>query len=167
MKHRPTAPRNSSRCRLAIKQTGINTFRVWLGRGGIERQGNPWDPWAIATQGGDDTFRSADRPVHFWIDIRRKDGKPQTIYFPAVPPTKFTAGSLKLAATADSGLPVQYYVVSGPVEVADDGIVTFLPIPPRTAYPIKVSIGAYQWGRGIDPKVASAEPVVREFKIDR
>ena len=151
----------------AIRQTGDDTFRVWLGRGGIERQGNPWDTWAIATQGGDDHYRAADRPVHFWIPIRRKDGKPQAIIFPDV--SSVTAGTttVKLNATADSGLPVQYYVVSGPAEVSDDGVVTIQPIPPNAKFPVKVTIGAFQWGRGVDPKVASAEPVVKEFEITR
>ena len=40
-----------------------------------------------------------------------------------------------------------------------------LPIPPRTKFPIKVTVGAFQWGRGIDPKIASAEPVIRAFEI--
>ena len=150
----------------AIKQTGPDTFRVWLGRGGIERQGNPWDPWAIATQPGDDSYRSADRPVHFVIPIRRKDGAPQHITFPDVPAVPAGTAQIKLNATADSGLPVQYYVVSGPVDVADDGTATFLPVPPKAKYPLKVMIGAYQWGRGIEPKVASAEPVVKEFVIN-
>jgi hypothetical protein len=149
----------------AIKQTGPDTFKVWLGRGGIERQGNPWDPWAIAAQGGDDTYRSADRPVHFWIPIRRKDGKPQQIAFPDVPTAAAGSGPIKLHAVADSGLPVQYYVVSGPVDVAEDGTVTLLPIPPNAKYPVAVMIGAFQWGRGLDPKFSSAEPVVKEFSI--
>jgi hypothetical protein len=151
----------------AIKQTGPDTFRVWLGRGGIERQGNPWDPWVIATSGGDDTYRTTDRPVHFRIPIKRKDGTPQHIRFPDVPAVAAGSRQIKLSATSDSRLTVQYYVISGPVDVSDDGMLTFLPIPPRAKYPVKVMIGAYQWGRGLDPKIASADPVVKEFVINR
>ena len=150
----------------AIKQTGIDTFRVWLGRGSIERQGNPWDPWIIATSPGDDTYRSADRPYHVDIDIRRKDGKPQAITFPTIANVAADTHTLQLHATADSGLPVQYFVISGPADVADDGTVTLLPIPPRTRFPAKVTIGAFQWGRGTDPKVASAAVVMRDFSIN-
>jgi hypothetical protein len=152
----------------ALKQVGPDTFRVWLGRGSIERQGPPWDPWVIATYPGDDQYRSADRPIHFWIDIKRKDGQQQSIEFPAI--ANIPAGStsqITLNAKASSGLPVQYFVVSGPAEVADDGTLKLLPIPPSAEYPVKVIVGAYQWGRGVEPKFASADPVIREFLIDK
>lgn len=151
----------------ALKQVGPDTFRVWLGRGGIERQGDPWDPWVIVTEPGDDTYRSADRPIHFWIDIKRKDGKPQKITFLPINDVHQGDQPFKLRATADSGLPVQYYVVSGPVDVADDGTVTLLSVPPASKFPVKATIGAYQWGHGIEPKVASADPVIQEFSIQK
>ncbi|MGN6504303.1 MAG: hypothetical protein ACTHM6_01950, partial [Tepidisphaeraceae bacterium] len=151
----------------ALKQTGPDTFRVWLGRGGIERQGNPWDPWVIATSPGDATYRSADRPIHFWVPIKRKDGKPQSIHFPKVPDLKAGATAVTLHATADSGLPVQYFIDSGPAEVDEKGTLTLQPIPPRAKYPVTVRVGAYQWGRGLDPKIASAEPVYQEILLQR
>ena len=150
----------------AIKQTGIDTFRVWLGRGGIERQGNPWDPWAIATTPGDEKFRAADRPVHFLVDISRKEGQPQTINFPPIEDVHRANATVPLSATASSNLPVQYYVVSGPAEVAaDDAMLTLLPIPVRAKLPMRISVGAFQWGRGVEPKVASAQTVINEFSI--
>ncbi|MDB5328299.1 MAG: hypothetical protein JWM57_3868 [Phycisphaerales bacterium] len=152
----------------AIKQTGTDTFRVWLGRGGVERQGNPWDPWAIAVQPGDDLYRSADRPVHFIVLIRRKDGTAQTIDFPKPADISANVVTVSLHAAASSNLPVQYFVVSGPAEVSDDGTsLKLLPIPPRAKLPIEVRVGAFQWGRGVDPKVASAEPVEQTFTITK
>jgi len=151
----------------ALKQVGPDTFRVWLTRGGIERQGNPWDPWIIATAPGDAEYRSADRPLHVWIDIRRKDGKPQTIEFPLMADQPADTKSLKLEATASSGLPVQYFVISGPVEIGGNDTLTFLPIPPRAKFPIRVLVGAYQWGRATGDKFASAGPVTCQFFITK
>jgi hypothetical protein len=151
----------------ALKQVGPDTFQVWLGRGGVERQGPPWDPWVIATNPGDDMYRSADRPIHFWIDIKRKDGSPQQIDFPKIPLQTTNTKSLQLKAKATSGLPVQYFVVSGPVEIKDDNTLEFLPIPPRARFPVKVEIGAFQWGKGTGEKIQSTGPVTRDFLIDR
>ncbi len=146
----------------ALKQVGPDTFRVWLERGGVERQGNPWDPWIIATNPGDDMYRSTDRPIHILIDIKRKDGQPQTIDFPPIDPK-----TLQLKATASSGLPVQYFVVSGPVQINDDGMLQLLPIPPRTKFPVHVQIGAFQWGRGGSNAIQSAGPMVQEFLLEK
>jgi hypothetical protein len=48
----------------------------------------------------------------------------------------------KLKATGDSGLPVQFFVVSGPVELKGDDSLELLPIPPRSKFPVRVIIGA-------------------------
>ena len=146
----------------ALKQVGPDTFRVWLGRGGVERQGNPWDPWIIATNPGDETYRSTDRPIHVLIDIKRKDGQPQTIDFPPI-----DAKSLQLKATASSGLPVQYFVDCGPVQIKDDDTLQLLPIPPRAKFPVHVRIGAFQWGRSGSNAIQSAGPQVQEFLIEK
>jgi len=149
----------------ALRQVGPDTFRVWLTRGGIERQGNPWDPWIIATSPGDAVYRSADRPLHVWIDIRRKGGQPQTIVFPQIADQAADIKSLKLEATASSGLAVQYFVVSGPVEIDGDDALAFLPIPPRAKFPLKVTVVAWQYGRGGTSPVQTAEPVERSFNL--
>jgi hypothetical protein len=150
----------------ALKQTSVNTFRVWLDRGGVERQSAPWEPWIMAWQPGDDEFRRADRPGHPWVYVVNKNGRPQALDFPKIENQKPGAKTLKLKAASDSGLPVQFFVVSGPVELKDDDTLTFLPIPPRAKFPVRVMVGAYQWGRAIEPKVQSAGPVFREFFIE-
>ena len=64
-------------------------------------------------------YESSSQPPYLErIPIRRKDGKPQAITFPDVPSVTAGTASIKLHAIADSGLPVQYYMVSGPAEVA-------------------------------------------------
>jgi hypothetical protein len=158
----------------AIKQTGTDTFRVWLTRGGLQRQGNPWDPWIIATHPGDNEYRSTERALLVQIPVRHKGPAKkdtyQTIDFPAIPNQRADATELKLPATASSGLPVQFFVVSGPADVSDDGVLRFSPIPPNTRFPVKVIVGAYQWGRRQTEKVTyvpSATPVYQEFLIEK
>jgi hypothetical protein len=51
--------------------------------------------------------------------------------------------------------------------VADDGTLTFTPIPPRAKFPVKVTVVAWQFGRGIEPKLKTAEPVERSFLLTR
>ncbi len=74
---------------------------------------------------------------------------------------------LKLKATSDSGLPVQFFVVSGPVEWKGDDSLELLPIPPCSKFPVRVIIGAYQWGRTVEPKLQSARPVFQDFFIEK
>ncbi len=149
-----------------LRQTGSDTFQVALDRGGVARQGPPWEPRVMAFQPGDAEFRPADRPAHTWIPMRLTEGQPQTISFPAIPDQKMHAGAVKLGAVADSGLPVQYFVVSGPVEIFGDTL-KFTAIPPRAKFPVRVIVSAFQWGRGGEPKIQSAGPVERSFFLVR
>jgi hypothetical protein len=41
----------------------------------------------------------------------------------------------------------------------------FTPVPPRSRLPIKVTVVAWQWGRSIEPKLKTAEPVQRSFNL--
>jgi len=162
----PTAPVQFRVSSGALKQTGTNSFQVWLGRGGVTRQGPPWEPWVLAFQPGDTSYRPTDRPAHIWIDVINKQGKPQNITFDKISDQSIRTKSVELHATSDSGLPVQYFVISGPVEL-DGGKLTLQQIPPRSKFPVRVIVGAFQWGRGLDPMVQSAGPVMREFYIKR
>jgi hypothetical protein len=152
----------------AIKQTGPDAFRVWMHRGGLAQQGSPWEPTIMAYSDGDSQYRRADRPGHPWLYTINGDGVSQTVSFSAIADVRATARSITLHATASSGLPVQFYVVSGPVALADDNVtLTFLPIPPRSKYPVRVIVAAYQWGRPVDPKIQNAPLTYQEFHILR
>lgn len=157
-----------------LKQIGPDTFRVWVHRGGYIQQGSPWDPFVIAYDEGDSTYRRADRPGHPVITLMNQDGttlkpgQPQTIDFPKIDDQVVGTKSVDLKATASSALPVQYWVLSGPAELSDDDTkLEFLPIPPRSRFPVRVIVGAYQWGRRQPPQVESALPVTQEFFIKK
>jgi hypothetical protein len=150
-----------------LEQVGKDLFRVGLHRGSILKQGNPWEPWIMAYSEGDREFRRANRPIHVWISLVNKAGEPQTLEFPPIPDQ--LGGALRpitLTAKATSGLPAQYFVVSGPVTLEGDTL-QFDRIPPRTKFPMRVMVTAFQWGRATDPKIQSAGPVTRELFIRR
>ncbi|MCW3062635.1 MAG: hypothetical protein JWQ02_4456 [Capsulimonas sp.] len=152
----------------ALKQTGPDTFQIWMRRGGLIQQGSPWEPWIMAYQNGNAEYRRADRPGHAWLNTINRDGAMQIIDFARIGDQKAGAKSIHLNATSDAGLPVQLYVISGPVRLRDDNrTLEFLPIPPRSKFPVHVVLGAYQWGRTVEPKVQTAGPVTQEFWISR
>jgi hypothetical protein len=39
------------------------------------------------------------------------------------------------------------------------------PVPPRTKFPLKITVVAWQFGRGTEPKLQAAEPVERTFHL--
>ncbi len=50
---------------------------------------------------------------------------------------------------------------------ADNQTLRFLPISPHAHFPLRVIVGAYQWGRITGAKVQSADPVYQEFFIKK
>ena len=95
-----------------------------------------------------------------------KSGKAQAITFPPI--GKFTArrGPVRLAAKSDAGLPVEYYVAYGPAEIVD-GKLAIAELPSRAAFPIAVKVVAWQFGRGVEPKVQTAPPVEQTIQIEK
>jgi len=92
-------------------------------------------------------------------------GAENAITFP-VPADVSDRRPIKLSATASSGLPVAYYVDSGPA-VIEGNTLTFTPIPPRSKFPVEVRVVAWQWGRAGASPVKSAEPVYITFHITK
>ena len=70
--------------------------------------------------------------------------------------------SLSLSAQSDSGLPVGFYVESGPAYVEGNQLI-FTPIPPKATYPVEVTVVAWQYGRKQPTAIQTAEPVRRTF----
>jgi hypothetical protein len=56
-------------------------------------------------------------------------------------------------------------VVAGPAVVVGTELV-FTEVPVKSAYPIKVTVVAYQWGRVSEPAYQSAEPVEQTFLLE-
>ena len=146
----------------ALLQTGPDTFMMGARSGGLTRQGQPWEPWIMAYEPGDAVYRSADRPAHILIDIRNKVGNSQTLKFEKLSDVTAEVTTVPLSAQASSGLPVQFYVESGPA-IVEGNILRILSVPPRSHYPIKIIVSAYQWGRVGAQPVQSVGPETQEF----
>jgi hypothetical protein len=112
---------------------------------------------------GTEQFAPVVQPAH--IELKpNKDGTPQKSRSLAIPNQQVGGTSLKLNATADSGLPVRYFVNQGPARIQGDELI-LTPVPPRTKFPIKISVVAWQWGRSTEPAVKTAASVERTFYL--
>lgn len=117
---------------------------------------------AVIQEGSQDV-RYALQPLAVNL-VENKEGNPQTITFDPIPDVKEGTGSVSLTAKSDSGLPVSFYVESGPATVKDH-VLTLTKVPPGAAYPVAVTVAAWQWGRNADPKVRTAPIVKQTFHI--
>ena len=139
-----------------VVQTGNNTFRMQFNRGSVGGA-----IWIQEEQKGDGQYR---RAVQIPIPAKLTAGIEQTIHFAGITDQKAGIEEIELNATADSGLPVAYYVVAGPGVIIGNKL-KFTKIPVRSKYPVKVTIVAYQWGRMTEPLFQSAEPVTIVFNL--
>jgi hypothetical protein len=140
-----------------VEPLGHNKFRIALDR-----------TWPMATylavrHPGTDTIRAVVQPAQLSRE-GHSEGAPQKITFDKIPDVKAGAKSIPLVAKSDAGLPVKFFVVVGPAIVEGDKLV-FTKIPPRTKLPVTVTVAAWQWGRGTEPKVKTAEIVKQTFQI--
>lgn len=117
-----------------------------------------------ATHPGDADYKPAVQQAHLFVPARNTQGAEQHISFPKIPDQKAGVKSLPLGAASDANLPVYYFVREGPAEM-EGNVLKFTPIPPRAKFPVKVTVVAWQYGRGAEPKLKTAEPVERSFFI--
>jgi hypothetical protein len=162
-------PITVSRITGPVRQTGPDTWALSFNRVGFNNGRRSNDVWLLASHPGDATHQSAVQQANLKFPLRNTAGAAQHIRFPAladVPARGLRRRTQALAATSDAGLPVQYYVQEGPAEVRGSTLI-FTPLPPRTRYPVKVVVVAWQYGRSAAPQVQTAEPVTQTFYIRR
>jgi hypothetical protein len=140
-----------------VEPLGNNRFRVAIDR--------TWpSPLYLAVrQPGTDSVRGCVQPGQIARGMNT-EGAPQKITFPSIEDVRAGIASVQLKATADSGLPVRYFVEVGPATIDGDRLV-FTPIPPKARYPITVVVGAWQWGRWTQPRIKRADIVKQTFRI--
>ena len=154
----------------ALRQVGPDTFQMCVDRGDIIRQSLPWDNFIIAYNRGDANYRSVDRPIHVNVPIVNVTGSAQTITFPTIPNQVATnLTNITLQATASSGLPVQYWMNCGPYlftngTVADSNMVPQT-LSARATFPMRVMVGAYQWGTRAGTQYAHSPDTYQTFWI--
>jgi hypothetical protein len=142
---------------------GGNRFRLALDRTADLRAGHEQNPLFLVSHPGNEEYRLSVNPASVHIPFN-KGGKPQTITFDAIPDLKPEVKEIELKASADSGLPVRFYVKAGPATVEGNQL-RIAEIPARTKQPIKVTVVAWQWGRAAEPAIQSAPVVERTFQI--
>lgn len=140
-----------------VEPLGNNHFRLALDRTW------PSPIYVAVRQRGADTIRAVVQPGQISRD-NQSDGVAQKITFAPIPDVKAGTASIPLVAKSDAGLPVSFFVVVGPA-VVKDGRLVFTRIPPRAKFPLTVTVGAWQWGRGTEPKVKTAEIVRQTFHL--
>jgi hypothetical protein len=145
-----------------IIQTGPYTFAFALSResgsdGWIEEEANQTAEYRKAVQPGKITLNGISA------------GLPQHILFDEIAPRKATRAPIMLHASSDAGLPVRFYVVSGPAWIEGDRL-TIAEFPLGGASQIPIIVTAYQTGRaanGNQPAVQRADPVTQQFLCSR
>lgn len=141
-----------------------STFRVRFDRGTFDNPRRGREIWLVAEHAGDGRFKGSVQQLLVELPFRNTTGRRQAILFPSLPDIRTGGEPPRLEARSDCGLPVSYFVREGPAEVVD-GQLRLTPIPPRSRFPIRVSVVAWQYG--LCDSVQSAQPVERIFYIHR
>ena len=145
-----------------VQKVNDTTFTVCFYRMGMYNKRRTGDICLLASNDGDSRYKSTVQELSFRIPYRNTEGKRQHILFPGIEDVKKGVEEIILQATSDCGLPVSYYVKEGPAEIEGNKLI-FTQIPPRSKFPLKVTVVAWQYG--LAGKVQTAEPVERSFFI--
>lgn len=118
--------------------------------------------YVAARQTGTASIRGSVQPCAVKF-VKNTAGAAQKITFDPIADVTNGTASLRLSATSDAGLPVRFFVRAGPAKIVGEELV-FTPVPPRSKFPVTVTIAAWQWGRATAPPVQTAV-VEREILI--
>ena len=163
-KEHSTHPIRMSRICGPVEVVNDTTFTVRFYRMGLDNPKRTGGICLMASVKQDHKYRSAVQQVEIRIPYRNKEVISQRIIFPKLSDVKASVKKISLNGTADSGLPVYYYVKEGPAEIKGDKLV-LTKIPPRAKFPVKVTVVAWQYGCSGEPKVQTAEAVEQSFYI--
>lgn len=141
-----------------VEKLNSTTFALRFDRLGLDNAMRSGEIWLQIEHPGDSHYKRAVQQALMRIPIRNTTGLAQTIEFDPI------ASDLKLHARSSSGEKVRFYVREGPAEIVD-GSLRLSPIPPRAKKPFEVTVVAWQWGRSLEPKLQTAQPVSRTFVI--
>jgi hypothetical protein len=116
---------------------------------------------------GDDEYRCAIQPSKVMIPMKNTNGISQKINFPKMNDITEDVRTIQLQATVDSPQKPEYYVKAGPAIIVCDSILKITSIPPKSKFPVKITVVACQWGRTIDPLYQTAREVKQTFYIQK
>jgi hypothetical protein len=147
-----------------VEQLAPDTFRVAFNRTFSTTDKRDHDIWFLAHHPGDRNFKGAVQQALLRVP-RFTEGASQVIAFPVIPNQKRGTEPIRLEASSDAGEPVGYYVREGPA-VVRDGMLHLTPLPPRAKLPLKITVVAWQLGRGTAPGIRAAMPVEQSFLLE-
>jgi hypothetical protein len=148
-----------------IQKISADTFALDLKRETLQTtNAKNYELVFSANHPGDAKYKPAVQQAHLYVPAHNMQGVAQHIDFQQIPDQRAGVRSLKLVATSDAKATVKFFIREGPAEV-DGDVLKFTPIPPRTKFPVKVTVVAWQYGRSVEPKLQSALPVERTFSI--
>jgi hypothetical protein len=139
------------------------SFRLQLQKGLPDSAKNYVFTFA-ATHPGDAQYKPAVQQGQMIAPAANKEGAEQVITCKTIPDGRRKTNSLKLQATSSASLPVQFYVKEGPA-IIKAGKLRFTKVPPRSKWPVKVTVVAWQYGRSAAPQIKTAKPVEQSFDI--
>ncbi len=145
-----------------VKKLDDSTFQVSFYRMGFNNPKRSNDIWLLAHNEGDDVYKSTVQQLAMRFPIENKEGVNQIITFESIPHQKSTIKYLDLKAHSSASLPISFYVKQGPAWVEGNKLV-FTKIPPKSKFPILVTVVAWQYG--IPNKVQTAKPIEMTFEL--
>lgn len=146
------------------EQLSEDTFRIKFDRFGITKPSGTL--MITAYHDGDKDFAYAEQAAQIKFPIKNTNGLKQTITFNSIGNQTVNFLPIPLKAVSDSGLPVEFCIMAGPAEISGN-VLRITKIPPRTKFPVKVTVAAYQWGRSSGNLVQSAETVLQDFYLTK
>lgn len=155
-----------------VEMLSPDTFRIAFDRVGTNNifgQTRSRDIVLTAVHEGDSTYVRAVQQAQIRIPLPLTSGTAQTISFTQPADQLNGASTLNLSASTTgtatyAGATVDFYVREGPAKVSGNTL-TFTTLPPRTKFPVKVTVVATQYGRNIAPLLQTATPVTRTLWI--
>jgi hypothetical protein len=142
-----------------------DTFALRLCRGLADNL-KSYELYFIAIHPGDDRYKPPAQQARMIVPLKNLEGLDQRIAFTPICDQHLGTNIVKLHASSDANVPVYYYVQQGPAVVEGDTL-RLTKIPPRSKFPLRVTVVAWQYGRRAEPKLKTADPVIQSFYIHK
>jgi hypothetical protein len=149
-----------------VKKINDTTFQIAPYRIGFNSAKRSNDIWLLASNDGDEIYKSTVQQANLRFPIRNEQGKVQRIEFYNIKDQKIGTKRVRLYAVSDAALKVGFYVKEGPA-ILDNNELILTKIPPSAKFPVKVTVVAWQYGVSEGNQVQSAYPIERSFYITK
>ncbi len=146
-----------------FKKINDTTFQLSFERG-MDDAARGYQCWFAAEHAGDAAFKPAVQQAKMDVPASNTEGIIQKISFPFIANVKRSVKAVSLNATSSANMPVQYFVREGPAIVTGNEL-RLTQIPPRSKFPVKITVVAWQYGTRTTPAIQTAQPVERSCYV--